>query len=70
MHFEHARQGEFAIRDIDYATFSITAPMIYLMMMKHSLGACMPQDHPLDPERYLDSQIETVLHGFCVRSKK
>jgi TetR/AcrR family transcriptional regulator len=63
-------KGEFEIRDVDYATFSITAPMIYLMMMKHSLGACMPQDHALDPERYLDSQIETVLHGLCVRDKK
>jgi len=63
-------KGEFEISDMDYAIFSITAPMIYLTMMKHSLGACMPQAHPLDPERYLDSQIQTVLHGLCVRSKK
>ena len=32
-------KGEFEIRDMDYAIFSITAPMIYLTMMKHSLGA-------------------------------
>jgi TetR/AcrR family transcriptional regulator len=37
------------------------------MMMKHSLGACVPQDYRLDPQRYLSSQVETLLHGLCVR---
>jgi TetR/AcrR family transcriptional regulator len=60
-------RGEFRVLDLDYAIFSITAPMIFLVMMKHSLGACMPQDHPLDPQRYLTSQVETLLHGLCVR---
>jgi TetR/AcrR family transcriptional regulator len=36
-------------------------------MMKHSIGACVPQGYPLDPERYIAAQIETLLHGFCVR---
>jgi TetR/AcrR family transcriptional regulator len=60
-------RGEFQVVDLDYAIFSITAPMIFLVMMKHSLGACVPQDYPLDPERYLKSQVETLLHGLCVR---
>jgi hypothetical protein len=60
-------RGEFRVADLDYALFSITAPMIFLVMMKHSLGACIPQGYPLDPERYLDSQAETLLHGLCVR---
>ena len=59
--------GEFHVPDLDYALFSITAPMIFLIMMKHSLGACVPQDYPLDPERYVASQAETLLHGLCVR---
>ncbi|HXC37903.1 MAG TPA: TetR/AcrR family transcriptional regulator [Burkholderiales bacterium] len=60
-------RGEFEVLDLDYALFSVTAPMMFLIMMKHSLGACVPQDHPLDPERYLRSQVETLLHGLCVR---
>jgi AcrR family transcriptional regulator len=60
-------RGEFHIADIEYALFSITAPMIFLIMMKHSLGACVPQGYPLDPQRYLASQVETLLHGLCVR---
>ena len=60
-------RGEFRIVDLDYAIYSLIAPMIFLIMMKHSLGACAPQGFALDPERYIASQIETLLHGFCVR---
>jgi TetR/AcrR family transcriptional regulator len=60
-------RGEFRPLDLDYAVFNIVAPMIFLIMMKHSLGVCVPQDYPLDPERYVSSQVETLLQGFCVR---
>jgi AcrR family transcriptional regulator len=59
--------GEFHIADIEYAAYSIVAPMIWLIMMKHSLGACVPADRPLDAQRYLDSQIEILLNGLCRR---
>lgn len=58
-------RGEFRPLDADYATFSIVAPMIFLIMMKHSLGACAPQDYPLDPERYMNSQLDIILKGLC-----
>ena len=61
-------RGEFRPLDLDYAVFSMVAPMVFLIMMKHSLGACVPQDYPVDPERYVSSQVETLLHGFCVRT--
>lgn len=60
-------RGEFRRLDLDYAVFNIVAPMIFLIMMKHSLGACVPQEYPLDPERYVNVQVETLLRGFCVR---
>jgi TetR/AcrR family transcriptional regulator len=60
-------RGEFHIVDLDYALFSVMAPMIFLIMMKHSLGACVPQGYPIDPERYIASQMDTLLHGLCVR---
>jgi AcrR family transcriptional regulator len=59
--------GEFRAMDVEYAAFSIIAPMLFLIMMKHSLGACVPQDYPLDPQRYLDAQVETLLHGLLAR---
>lgn len=60
-------RGEFRPLDIDYAVFGIIAPMVFLIMMKHSLGACVPQDYPLDPERYINAQVEALLEGLCVR---
>ncbi|HEX2546294.1 MAG TPA: TetR/AcrR family transcriptional regulator [Ramlibacter sp.] len=60
-------RGEFRPLDIDYAVFGIIAPMVFLIMMKHSLGACVPQDYPLDPERYVNAQVESLLMGLCVR---
>ena len=60
-------RGEFHVVDLDYAIYSLTAPMIFLIMMKHSIGACVPHGYPIDPERYISSQVETLLHGFCVR---
>lgn len=60
-------RGEFRPMDIEYAVFGIVAPMVFLIMMKHSLGACAPQDYPLDPERYLQAQLDTLLHGLCVQ---
>lgn len=57
-------RGEFRPLDIDYAVFSISAPMIFLIMMKHSLGACVPHEYPLDPERYIQSQVEILLNGM------
>jgi TetR/AcrR family transcriptional regulator len=60
-------RGEFRPMDLEYATFSLVAPMMFLVMMKHSLGACVPHEYPLDPQRYLASQVDTLLHGLCVR---
>jgi len=58
-------RGEFRPLDIEYAVFGITAPIIFLIMMKHSLGACVPQEYPVDPERYIASQVELLLKGMC-----
>jgi len=60
-------RGEFRAVDPDYAVFGLVAPMIFLIMMKHSLGACSPQDYQLDPERYVQTQVEMLLQGLCVR---
>jgi hypothetical protein len=60
-------RGEFQVKDLDYAIYSLIAPMIFLIMMKHSLCVCVPGGYPLDPERYIASQVETLLHGLCKR---
>jgi hypothetical protein len=41
--------------------------MVFLIMMKHSLGACAPQEYPLEPLRYIDAQVENLLQGLVAR---
>ena len=60
--------GEFRPIDLNYAVFGLVAPMVFLMMMKHSLGACAPQDYQLDPEKYVETQIDMLLQGLCTRA--
>jgi TetR/AcrR family transcriptional regulator len=62
-------RGEFRVADMDYAIFSVTAPLMFLAMLTHSPGACMSKEYPLDPERYIASQVETLLHGLCTRAE-
>ena len=61
------KAGEFQVQDVDYAKFSIIAPMIYLVMMKHSLGACMPATEQIDPARFLEVQLDILLNGMVKR---
>lgn len=55
---------EFRPLDLNYAVYSLIAPMIYLIICKHSSGLCMPGNGPLSPEKYLESQISVILHGI------
>lgn len=60
-------RAEFAIDDIDQAVFAVVAPMMFLIMHRHSLAGCASADLPLDPDRYLDTQARLLLQGMCVR---
>lgn len=59
--------GEFRALDLDYAVFNLIAPMIFLIMSRHAMGACIPAGAALDPERYLAAQLDTLLNGLVAR---
>jgi TetR/AcrR family transcriptional regulator len=63
-------RGEFVVPDMDYALYSVISAMVFLVMSKHSLGACVPADRPLDPKRYIESQAGIILNGLLVRGGK
>ncbi|MBY0408644.1 MAG: TetR/AcrR family transcriptional regulator [Burkholderiaceae bacterium] len=60
-------RGEFRTVDLDYAVYLVLAPMIFLMMWKNSVGACVPDAPQLSPEKYIDTQVTNILFGLCVR---
>ncbi len=57
-------RGEFRAMDLDYAVYSVVAPMIFLMLAKHSAGVCVGSAADLDPKKYIAMQVGTILHGL------
>jgi TetR/AcrR family transcriptional regulator len=56
--------GEFRKVDIEYAVFSMLAPIMFLIMWKHSMSGCCPMGEKIDPQRYLKVQADIVAHGL------
>ncbi|MDP3700414.1 MAG: TetR/AcrR family transcriptional regulator [Hylemonella sp.] len=58
-------RGEFRPMDMAPAIYVVLAPMIFLMSWKHSFGACESPATILEPEKYLELQVQTLLYGLC-----
>ncbi|WP_298208842.1 TetR/AcrR family transcriptional regulator [Acidovorax sp.] len=61
-------RGEFRAVNIDCMVYVVLAPMIFLTLWKHSIGACMPDALDVTPEQYIAAQVDNILHGLCIRS--
>ena len=58
-------RGEFRQLDLDYAIYSVVAPMIFLILAKHSSGTCADPSLPGNAAKYIATQVDTILHGLC-----
>ena len=56
--------GEFRPMDLDQTVYTVVAPMIFMMMWKHSMGACAASADIVDPERFIHMQVDVLLHGM------
>jgi len=57
-------RGEFRAMDLDYAVYVVIAPMIFLILSRHTAGVCLNSDKDLDPKKYIAFQVETILNGI------
>jgi TetR/AcrR family transcriptional regulator len=62
-------RGEFRQVDVEYASYSVLAPMIYLVNWKHSMGCCISPNLQIDPVRYLKTQADMVVHALLATSE-
>lgn len=60
-------RGEFRAVDVTQAMNVVIAPMLMLMMWKHSFGACACG--PISADEYLDTFIDLVLNGLMTDRK-
>ena len=61
------QRGEFRQIDLKYGIYAVLAPMLFLVMWKHSLGACVPDTSPIVPKDFIRAQMDTILCGLCQR---
>ncbi len=59
-------RGEFRAMDLDYAVYSVIAPMIFLILAKHSSATCADASLPVNAEKYIATQVDTILYGMCL----
>jgi TetR/AcrR family transcriptional regulator len=64
------KSGEFRDIDLEQAVHIIVAPMIFLMMWKHSMGACAASAKIVDPEQFIHMQVDVLLHGMTANNSK
>ena len=60
------QRGEFRSIDLDYGIYTVVAPMIFLMLSKHSMGVCVRDDLEMDPKQYIATQVNTILYGLSI----
>jgi AcrR family transcriptional regulator len=58
-------RGEFRVLPLADVAHAMIAPMIFLALHRHSIGACCLPDTPApDPRALLDTHVELLLHGL------
>lgn len=61
-------RGEFRPVDTGPVAHALMAPMIFLMLHRHSFGACPVQGCDVDPRSTLMAHADLVLHGLQLRA--
>jgi TetR/AcrR family transcriptional regulator len=57
-------RGEFRPMDLNYAVYLVIAPMIFLILSRHSAGICLSNEVDLDPKKYISTQVDAILNGI------
>lgn len=59
-------RGEFALVETDHATRIVLAPLVFLLLWRHSFDVC--DSRRIDPEIYLRLHMSLILDGLRVRT--
>jgi AcrR family transcriptional regulator len=62
-------RAEFRSVDMASVAHALMAPMIFLMLHKHSFGACPIQGADADPKAILMAHVDLMLHGLRLRGE-
>lgn len=60
-------RGEFRAVPVHEVVHNLIAPMLFMMLRKHSIGACAGLECPYEPQRLIEVQMDLVLGGLVPR---
>lgn len=62
-------RGEFRAVPVREVVHNLMAPILFMMLRKHSIGACAGLECPHAPQRLIEVQLDLVLGGLLPREK-
>lgn len=57
-------RGEFRSMDLPNTVFAIMAPLIFLVMWKHSMAPCCDPAYRIDPEQFITLHADLMVRGL------
>jgi TetR/AcrR family transcriptional regulator len=57
-------RGEFRDVDMHHTVHAVMAPLIFLVMWKHSLAPCCGAAHTIDPEKFIAQHADLMVRGL------
>ena len=58
--------GEFRDVDVELALHSVMAPLLFLVMWKHSMGPCCPVSEQIQPEKFISQHAQWLVRGLSL----
>ncbi len=59
-------RGEFRPVNLELALHSVMAPLLFLVMWKHSMGPCCPSHEQIDPEAFISQHAQLMARGLSI----
>ncbi len=57
-------RGEFRPVNVELALHSVMAPLLFLVMWKHSMGPCCPVSEQIQPEQFITQHAQLLVRGL------
>lgn len=57
-------RGEFRGVDMTHAVYAVMAPLIFLVMWKHSMAPCCDASSAIDPEKFIAQHADLMVRGL------
>mgnify|MGYP002132439450 FL=1 len=59
-------RGDLRPMNIEMVLHSVMAPLLFLVMWKHSMAPCCPANEQIDPEQFISQHAQLLVRGLSI----